>query len=198
MLLVRAVCVQRVSRCEHRYLCCSCLCQERGFIHKSSVLHCPAVGCALCTTAVSHCCPQQRKQGTVHGGSRTLHTVPPPRGTVCLRVPWRGAAQGRGEWGQAGGVCVAGDVAGGSGVCGSARQRPVPAWGWCQSSRGALLSLENALSPRPGEGLWAVKVTPKLSRVSPEVLCHWLVSVPMDPSGKGLSAGSLFLAAEHS
>lgn len=66
---------------------------------------------------------------------------------------------------------MAGDVAGGSGLGGSAQQRPVLAWGWCQSSRGASLSLENTQRPWPGHWLWAVKVTPKLRRGSLEVLC---------------------------
>lgn len=168
--------------------------KESGFIPKSSVLPCPAVGQAPCVTAVSHCCPPQRQQEqTVQGGSQLLHTVPPPQGLFAFMSPgveqpkdmgngdrrWRVHGRGCGRWLWAVQLSPA---APGAGV-------------------GMVPELQRGLT-EPGRHSWtlawglavAVKVTPKLREGSLEVLCHWIVSVHMDPSGKGC----LFCPADHS
>lgn len=75
------------------------------------------------------------------------HSATSP-GALCFRVPcveqpkdvgngdrrWRVHGRGCGRW---------------LWVC-----SPVLVWGWCQSSRGASLSLENILRAGPGEWLW--------------------------------------------
>lgn len=144
--------MQRVSRCELRYLGCSCLCQQRGLIPKSSLLPCPGPGSLCHRSSVPLLSPAEEA-----GADSPRRLLAPAHGATspgdCLPLcPLVWSSPRTWEMGTGGGVCVAGDVAGGSGVCSSAWQCPVSARGWCQSSRGASLSLENTLRPWLGSG----------------------------------------------